>query len=304
MTENTTPQLHIPIMYQEILDIFSEKTGSKGTFLDATFGRGGHTKKFLDTFPNIQVTALDQDPDAIEYGNREFSEYIKNKRLRIKKSNFSKYDTNDSAPGYDTRYDGILMDLGVSSPQLDTASRGFSLYHEGPLDMRMDPTQDLSAKEIVNNWDERDLADLFFKYGDVRKSFRVAKAIVNKRNEKPFETTLELADVIAKSLGWKKSGHHPATECFQALRIVVNDELNAAHEGISNLAEMLNNNGRLFVITFHSSEDRLVKRLLLTLGHIGKPVFKKVIQPSKEEQKFNPRSRSAKLRVFERTVSL
>jgi len=215
MTEETTPQLHKPIMYQEILDIFSEKTGSKETFLDATFGRGGHTKKFLDTFPNIQVTALDQDPDAIEYGNREFSEYIKNKRLRIIKSNFSKYDNSDSAPGYDTRYDGILMDLGVSSPQLDTASRGFSLYHEGPLDMRMDPTQDLSAKEIVDNWDERDLTDLFFKYGDVRKSFRVAKAIVNKRNEKPFETTLKLAKVIANSLGWKKPGHNPATECFK-----------------------------------------------------------------------------------------
>lgn len=313
MTENTTPILHKPIMYQEILDIFSEKTGTKETFLDATFGRGGHTRKILDTFPNIQVTALDQDPDAIEYGNKVFSEDIKNKRLRMIKSNFSmfkglKYDNSDSASEYDTknmtRYDGILMDLGVSSPQLDTPSRGFSLYHDGPLDMRMDPAQDLSAQEIVNNWDERDLADLFFKYGDVRKSFRVAKAIVTKRKEKPIETTLELADVIAKSLGWKKSGHHPATECFQALRIVVNDELNAAHEGISNLAEMLSNNGRLFVITFHSSEDRLVKRLLLTLGHIGKPVFKKVIQPSKEEQKFNPRSRSAKLRVFERTIDL
>lgn len=295
--------LHKPILAQEILNIFSEKEGSKDTFLDATFGRGGHTKKILDTFPNIQVTALDQDPDAVEYGTRVFSDYIKNKRLRILKSNFSKYDNSDSASEYDIRFDGILMDLGVSSPQLDTPSRGFSLYHDGPLDMRMDPTQDLSAKEIVNNWDERDLADLFFKYGDVRKSFRVAKAIVTKRQEKPFETTLELADVIAKSLGWKKSGHHPATECFQALRIVVNDELNAAHEGITNLVQMLNENGRLFVITFHSSEDRLVKRLLLSLNHIGKPVFKKVIQPSKEEQKENPRSRSAKLRVFERTAS-
>ena len=300
----TNTVLHKPIMYQEILDIFSEKIGSKEKFLDATFGRGGHTKKILDAFPNIQVTALDQDPDAIEYGEKEFSDYIKNKRLRIRKSNFSKYDNSDSATSDDTRFDGILMDLGVSSPQLDTPSRGFSLYHDGPLDMRMDPTQDLSAKEIVNNWDERDLADLFFKYGDVRKSFRVAKAIVNKRSEKPFETTLELAEVITKALGWKKSGHHPATECFQALRIVVNDEMNATHEGITNLAAMLNQNGRLFVITFHSIEDRLVKRLLLTLGHIGKPVFKKVIQPSKEEQKDNPRSRSAKLRVFERTVEL
>lgn len=304
MTNQEPKLLHKPIMYQEILNIFSEKEGTKENFLDATFGRGGHTKKILDAFPTIQVTALDQDPDAIEYGEKEFSDYIKNKRLRIKKSNFSKYDNSDSAPGNDIRYDGILMDLGVSSPQLDTPSRGFSLYHDGPLDMRMDPTQDLSAREIVNNWDERDLADLFFKYGDVRKSFRVAKAIVNKRNEKPFETTLELADVITKALGWKKSGHHPATECFQALRIVVNDEMNATHEGISNLAEMLNHQGRLFVITFHSSEDRLVKRLLLALGHIGKPVFKKVIQPSKEEQKDNPRSRSAKLRVFERTVEV
>lgn len=299
MTEEQQPQLHKPIMYQEILDIFSDKAGPKETFLDATFGRGGHTRKILNAFPGIQVTALDQDPDAIEYGEKVFSEEIKNKRLRIKKSNFSKYDNSDSA-----LYDGIIMDLGVSSPQLDTPSRGFSLYHEGPLDMRMDPTQDLSAREIVNNWDERDLADLFFKYGDVRKSFRVAKAIVNRRSEKEFTTTVDLAEVIAKSLGWKKSGHHPATECFQALRIVVNDELNAAFEGISNLAEMLNMNGRLFVITFHSSEDRLAKRLLLSLGHIGKPVFKKVIQPSKEEQKDNPRSRSAKLRVFERTEAI
>lgn len=308
MTDSNAKPLHKPIMYQEILNIFSEKAGSKNTFLDATFGRGGHTKKILDAFPNIQVTALDQDPDAIEYGNREFSEYKKQNRFRIIKSNFSlfhplKNDNSDSAPGNDIRYDGIIMDLGVSSPQLDTPSRGFSLYHDGPLDMRMDPTQDLSAREIVNEWEERDLADLFFKYGDVKKSFRVAKAIVNRRQEKPFETTLELADVIAKSLGWRKAGHHPATECFQALRIVVNDEMNATHDGITNLVEMLNENGRLFVITFHSSEDRLVKRLLLTLGHIGKPVFKKVIQPSKEEQKDNPRSRSAKLRVFERTQS-
>ncbi len=308
MTDNTKI-LHKPIMFQEILDIFSDKAGPKDKFLDATFGRGGHTKKILDTYPNIRVTALDQDPDAIEYGNKEFSDYIKQNRLRIIKSNFSnykesEYGNSDSATEYGTRYDGILMDLGVSSPQLDTPSRGFSLYHDGPLDMRMDPTQDLSAREIVNEWDERDLADLFFKYGDVKKSFRVAKAIVTKRKEKPFETTLELADVIAKSLGWRKSGHHPATECFQALRIVVNDEMNATHDGITNLVEMLNHQGRLFVITFHSSEDRLVKRLLLSLDHIGKPVFKKVIQPSKEEQKDNPRSRSAKLRVFERTKEL
>lgn len=300
---SSKPILHKPILAEEILQIFSEKTGAKNKFLDATFGRGGHTKKILDTFPNIQVTALDQDPDAIEYGNKEFSEYIKQNRLRMIKSNFSKYGSSDSASEYDTRYDGILMDLGVSSPQLDTPSRGFSLYHDGPLDMRMDPTQDLSAREIVNEWEERDLADLFFKYGDVKKSFRVAKSIVTRRKEKPFETTLDLADVIAKSLGWRKAGHHPATECFQALRIVVNDEMNATHDGITNLVEMLSENGRLFVITFHSSEDRLVKRLLLTLGHIGKPVFKKVIQPSKEEQKDNPRSRSAKLRVFERTQS-
>lgn len=305
MTDNSNPLqkltaptiLHKPIMYQEILNIFSEKEGPKERFLDATFGRGGHTKKILDTFPNIRVTALDQDPEAIEYGNKEFSEYIKQNRLEIKKSNFSKYDNSDSA-----FYDGIIMDLGVSSPQLDTPSRGFSLYHEGPLDMRMDPTQGISAKEIINEWEERELADLFFNYGDVRKSFRVAKAIVNKRSEKPFETTLELAEVIQKSLGWRKSGHHPATECFQALRIVVNNELDAAEEGITNLSQMLSDKGRLFIITFHSIEDRLVKRLLLSLDHIGRPLFKKVIQPSKEEQKDNPRSRSAKLRVFEKGV--
>ena len=291
--------LHKPIMVQEILQIFSEKAGAKDKFLDATFGRGGHTKKILDTYPNIQVTGLDQDPDAVEYGKKVFSDYIQQNRLKIIKSNFTKYDNSDSAPEYDS-YDGILMDLGVSSPQLDTPSRGFSLYHDGPLDMRMDPSQSLSAKEIVNEWEERELADIFFNCGDVKKSFRVAKNIVARRKEKPFETTLDLAEVIAKSLGWRKSGHHPATECFQALRIVVNDELNAAKDGITHLSQMLNTNGLLFVITFHSSEDRLVKRHLLSLEQIGKPLFKKVIQPTKEEQKDNPRSRSAKLRVFER----
>ncbi len=299
MMEFNGELLHKPIMVQEILEIFSEKAGAKDKFLDATFGRGGHTKKILDTYPNIQVTALDQDPEAVEYGNTKFSDYIQQNRLKIIKSNFTKYDSSDSAPEYD-RFDGILMDLGVSSPQLDTPSRGFSLYHDGPLDMRMDPSQSLSAKTIVNEWEERELADIFYNYGDVKKSFRVAKNIVARRQERPFETTLDLADVIAKSLGWRKSGHHPATECFQALRIVVNDELNAAKDGITHLSRMLNSNGLLFVITFHSSEDRLVKRHLLSLEDIGKPLFKKVIQPSKDEQRENPRSRSAKLRVFER----
>lgn len=285
--------LHQPILVNEIVRIFSEKEGKKENFLDATFGRGGHTKKMMQGFPSLRITALDQDPEAIEYGTKNFKEAIAEKKIKIKKSNFADYNNEDG-----TAFDGILMDLGVSSPQLDTASRGFSLYHEGPLDMRMDPAQGLSAKEIINSWGERDLADLFYQYGEVKKSFRVARYIVDQRKEKPFETTVELASCIAKALGWKKKGHHPATECFQALRIQVNDEINVAKRGIQNLVQMLDYQGLLFVITFHSLEDRLVKRLFLDMKDIGKPLFKKVIVPSREEQEHNPRSRSAKLRVF------
>jgi 16S rRNA (cytosine1402-N4)-methyltransferase len=251
----------------------------------------------LNDVPGIVVTALVLEPEAIEYGTKNFAEFIQSKKLKIKKSNFASFNNEE-----ETTFDGILMDLGVSSPQLDTASRGFSLYNEGPLDMRMDPTQGLSAKEIINNWEERDLADLFYNYGEVRKSFRVARAIVEQRKEKLFETTVELATCIAKALGWKKKGHHPATECFQALRIQVNDEINVAKEGINNLSQMLSEHGLLFVITFHSLEDRLVKRLFLSMTDLGKPLFKKVITPSREEQETNPRSRSAKLRVFERAA--
>ncbi len=287
--------LHKPIHVKEIVHLFSEKKGDKKTFLDATFGRGGHTKKMFEFFPGIEITALDQDPDAIEYGKIAFPEEIRNKKLTLLSSNFA----NDDILGTAT-FDGILMDLGVSSPQLDTASRGFSFLHDGPLDMRMNPSQDLSAEEIVNSWDERDLADLFFNLGEVRKSFRVAKAIVTARNIQRITRTTQLADIIAKALGWKKHGYHPATECFMALRLFVNQELPNTDLGIRNLSKRLNPNGYLFVITFHSLEDRLVKRLFLAMEELGKPLFKKVIKTSKEEVAENPRSRSAKLRIFER----
>lgn len=293
VTENKP--LHAPIMLQEIVNLFSEKAGPKEKFLDATFGRGGHTKELLRIFPTLSVTAIDQDPEAIEYGKSNFKDYIKDNRLQMIHSNFAK-DCNLG----ETTFDGILMDLGVSSPQLDTASRGFSFYNEGPLDMRMDPHSSLTAADIVNTYAESDIADILYHYGDVKKSYRVARVICEKRKEKPFETTKELADLIAKTLGWKKSGHHPATACFQAIRIAVNDEIRAAQTGIENLSQKLSLQGRMFIITFHSIEDRMVKRLLLKLPN-GKPLFKKVIIPTDEEQERNPRSRSAKLRVFERT---
>ncbi len=288
-------QLHKPIMVKEIISIFSEKKGSKETFLDTTFGRGGHTRKVMESFPGIEITALDQDPDAIEYGKSAFPEEVQQKKLKLAHTNFANEDILGNAT-----FDGILMDLGVSSPQLDTATRGFSFLHDGPLDMRMNPQQPLTAEEIVNTWEERDLADLFYHLGEVRKSFRVAKAIVTARKEKRITRTKELADLIAKNLGWRKSGHHPATECFMALRLQVNQELPNTEKGIRKLVQKLNAGGYFFVITFHSLEDRLVKRLFLALEEYGKPLFKKVIKPSKEEISNNPRSRSAKLRIFER----
>lgn len=295
MTQTRTTLLHNPIMASEIIKIFDEKVGPKKTFLDATFGRGGHTRELLNTFPSLSVTAIDQDQEAIEYGKENFKDFIQQNRLQMIHSNFAKDCILE-----ETTFDGILMDLGVSSPQLDTASRGFSFYNEGPLDMRMDSGSSLTAADIINTYPEIDIADILYHYGDVQKSYRVAKAIVERRKEKPFKTTKELADLVAKTLGWRKSGHHPATACFQAIRIAVNDEIRAAQEGIEKLSKKLSENGRMFIITFHSIEDRMVKRLLLELPN-GKPLFKKVIVPSDEEQERNPRSRSAKLRVFERT---
>lgn len=290
--------LHQPVLLNETLSFLKSMNGPPRFFLDSTFGRGGHSLAILKEFPEVKIVGLDRDAAAIEYGKKHFVEFIKNGRLQLIQSNFSDYSTNG-----DFFFDAILMDLGVSSPQLDDATRGFSFYNEGPLDMRMDKNQELSAAYIVNELSEKEIADIFYNYGEVKKSFQVARSICEYRKTKPFETTVELAQVIAKVLGWRKKGHHPATECFLALRMVVNDELGHIKKAILNFVKELSPGGRLLIITFHSIEDREVKKLLFSLTQWGRPAPKKVIKPTREEQTQNPRSRSAQLRVFERQLA-
>jgi len=194
------------------------------------------------------------------------------------------------------------LDFGVSSPQLDQAHRGFSFYNEGPLDMRMNQSQELSAAVVVNQWSEPELVEIFRTYGEVRRPDRAARALVEQRRETPFQTTLQLAKFFEKLDGWYRKGHHPATNYFQAIRIAVNDELGVLERTLPKLVEALLPNGRLMVITFHSLEDRIAKYAFKDLEKAGVAfaVNKKVIQPTWDEQKGNPRSRSAKLRVIQK----
>lgn len=285
---------HIPVLLKEVLQMF-DSAPSKLRYFDGTFGRGGHLNAVLSTYPEISAVAMDRDTQAIEFAKENFAEPIAKKKLQLIHDNF--FNFTDHSLG---KFDLMLVDLGVSSPQLDEAGRGFSFYHDGPLDMRMDLTQNLSASEIVNTFSEEELYSIFRKLGEVDRPGRVVRAMVHDRKEKPFATTRDLAGMIERVEGWRKKGFHPATQFFMALRLAVNAELEAVETAIPKMMESLNPGGRLIVLTFHSLEDRIVKNLFRN-SDIGKPVNKKVIIPTDEECTSNPRSRSAKLRCFERS---
>ncbi len=266
-------------------------------FLDGTFGRGGHTRAIIDEIENVNVVAFDRDQDAIKWGQKEFATEISQGKLVLHHANFHDFEKYIG----DQLFDGVLLDLGVSSPQLDNSDRGFSFYSNGPLDMRMDQEQSLTAKEIINTWEEKSLSDIFFQLGEVRRPGRVVNAIVADRRKQEFTTTEELANLIARIEGWKKKGQHPATKYFMALRLVVNDEIEPLKDTLLRLMKRLGRGGRFFVLTFHSIEDRIVKWVFKEAVDIGKPLYKKVVIPSRDEQMSNKRSRSAKLRIFERS---
>lgn len=289
-------QQHKPVLLNEVIEAATECDREVKHILDGTFGRGGHTRALLEKFPGAHVTGLDRDADALSYGEVNFEKEIESSRLRLRHANFADIEELNFEG-----FDFALLDLGVSSPQLDVAERGFSFYKDGPLDMRMDRREPVAADEIVNFWDEEDLNELFRKYGEVRRPERVVQAICKDRQKKRYETTLELANMIARVSGWKKKGHHPATQYFLALRIKVNHEFDDIERGVRSVIDLLNPGGRLAVITFHSAEDRIVKYAFRALAETeGDLVNKKVIVPSRAEEKENPRSRSAKLRVFQR----
>jgi 16S rRNA (cytosine1402-N4)-methyltransferase len=301
-----TSQSHIPVLLTEILEMFAPVLAPEGglsekelRYFDGTFGRGGHLKAILEMNPHLSALAYDQDPEAIASAQENFSSWLEAGRLRMKQANFSQFDSQE-----DGTFDLMLLDLGVSSPQLDQGQRGFSFYHDGPLDMRMS-SEGISAADIVRDYSEDELNELFKKYGEIQRPYRVTRAIVHDRNTKPFLTTRDLAGLIERVEGWHRKGHHPATQFFLALRLVVNRELEVVEESLEKLAHGLKSNGRLAVLTFHSLEDRIVKNKFKEFADsespLGRIVNKKVIQAHWNEAKENPRARSAKLRVFQKS---
>ena len=278
---------HIPVLSQEVISALAIRPG--GHYLDATVGGGGHSEAILQAYPDVKVTALDWDEQAITAAKQRLGEY--ESRIQFVLSSFAdfKYKT--------AFFDGIIADLGVSSYHLDTAERGFSFRNTASLDMRMDRRRDLTAAEVINDWDENDLANIFFKYGEERLSRRIARRIVEKR---PFTTTTELAEEVAYSVPkqYRYGRIHPATRVFQALRIVVNEELTAIENFLIRAPISLVPGGRIVVISFHSLEDRIVKHSLRE-STILKVITKKPITAQANELENNVRSRSAKLRVAE-----
>ena len=285
---------HIAVCKAEILQNIPYRAKY---FLDGTFGRGGHAKAILDHIPNSQIIGIDCDLTAINYGQRHFDSFIQNGRLKLFYENF--FNTDKFLK--DCQFDVIVIDLGVSSGQLDEPQRGFSMYYDGPLDMRMDQQQSLTAADLISKSSEKQLVEIFQKYGEIKSPYKVVRTIFRQRKKQPITKTLELSSLIAQAVGWRKKGKHPATSYFRALRTVVNNELASLDAALISLIKHLKVEGRLFVISFHSLEDRIVKWVFRNENSLGYPIYKKVITPSKAEQEKNPRSRSAKLRIFQRT---
>lgn len=285
MSNYTQEFSHISVLSREVITGLNIISG--GHYLDATLGGGGHTELILSSFPDIFVTAIDRDQLAINSTSERLQNY--QHRVEFWQGNFANYNP------YNTLFDGIIADLGVSSPQLDYAERGFSFRSEGNLDMRMDQNQSLTAAKIINHWQEKQLADIFYLYGEERLSRRIAKMIVEKR---PFQTTTKLAEAIANCVPskYRYAKIHPATRVFQSLRIVVNQELDSLEKFLQKAPLWLKPNGRIAVISFHSLEDRIVKYQFRD-HPLWQVLTKKPITPQPDEEKLNPRSRSAKLRI-------
>lgn len=285
---SSTTFVHLPVLANDVLKGLAPKPC--GHYLDATVGGGGHSRLILEADSTIHLVALDQDPMALEAAKQNLAEF--GNRVTFWQGNFAEFDPSGQS------FDGVLADLGVSSPQLDRPERGFSFRHQGTLDMRMNPTQSLTAADLVNHKSERELADIFYHYGEERLSRRIARRIVERR---PFQTTTALADEIAASVPGKyRHGRiHPATRVFQALRIAVNRELDVLDHLIEVAPSWLAPAGRLAIISFHSLEDRRVKHGLRNHEQL-KVLTKKPIIANEEELRYNPRARSAKLRLAER----
>jgi 16S rRNA (cytosine1402-N4)-methyltransferase len=302
--------LHYPVLWEEAVDALVPKAG--GRYADGTFGGGGHSRLLLDrSEPDGRVIAFDLDSDAIHRGE---ALHLGSRLVLVNASFATLYEAAKSAGMLPL--DGVLLDLGFSSFQIDDPERGFSLRLDGPLDMRFDRSTGSTAADLVNTLDEQSLADLIWRYGEDRNSRRIASALVRERKHHPIETTAQLAEIVARASGGKRDKIHPATRTFQALRIATNDELETLQHTLAAAVRALSPGGRLVVISFHSLEDRIVKQFIAresatctcppeqpvctchtvpSLKPVGKPV-----KPTDDEIERNSRSRSAIMRVAER----
>ncbi|MBC7979819.1 MAG: 16S rRNA (cytosine(1402)-N(4))-methyltransferase RsmH [Armatimonadetes bacterium] len=296
---------HLPVLANEVVQYMDARLGK--FIIDGTLGGGGHSELLLET--GARVLGVDRDPEALAHAGQRLGRFAS--RFSTYQGNFS--EIPDYAGKSGELADGLLLDLGVSSRQLDSAPRGFSFMREGPLDMRMGPTTALTAASLVNTWSESEIARILFTFGEEPRARRIAAAIVKQRDHNPFATTTELAACIEKAIG-RNSRIHPATRAFQAIRMAVNEELESLSSILSSASKILKPGGRLLIITFHSLEDRMVKRFLRhhSQPYIDDPTWtsarpnpdcqfqllsKKAIAPSTREISANPRARSAKLRV-------
>jgi len=305
---------HLPVMYAEVLQQLAIK--QDGIYLDCTFGRGGHSQGILNLLgPCGQLLAVDRDSDAI---NSDYAQVmLTDQRFKLEHSCFSELESIVKNASLAGKIDGILLDLGVSSPQLDNPERGFSFLRDGPLDMRMDGNAGVSAEQWLASVDEKDLVKVLFDYGEERFARRIARAIVVKRAQSPIKTTRQLTELIEDAVPVREKHKHPATRTFQAIRIEINRELDELKAVLQQSARVLRPGGRLVVISFHSLEDRIVKRFIRNESgakynpgrlpikevDIAKGVLKargKALKAGKQEISQNPRARSAIMRVAER----
>ncbi len=299
---NKPEETHVPVLAREVVEWMPRGPGA--LYVDCTVGYGGLARRLLsDAVPDSRLIGIDQDPLALQAAGKRLEDF--GARVTLIEGNFSGLSAHMQAIGVD-RVDGVILDLGVSSPQLDRAERGFSFCLTGPLDMRMAGTGGRTAGDLVNHLPEGELADLIYMYGEERYARRIAQGIVRSRKQAPLRTTGELVEVIRRAVpsGYRHGRLHCATRTFQALRIAVNRELDVLAEVLPQAVRVLKPGGRLAVISFHSLEDRIVKHALRGWAGGERPLLriltKKPVQPSADECARNPRARSAKLRVAER----